>query len=150
MTVLTVASLVPHAGDMSLLDHIISVDDTHLVAEVTPKTDDLFYREDSVGSWVGIEYMAQAIAAWAGWQGKKNHRPPRIGFLLGTRQYVAHVPVFVTDTTLTVHVEAQFIADNGLGQFACRIEQDGQCLATAQLKVFEPSDTHQFIKDSAQ
>ena len=60
-----IRSLVPHAGPMVLLDRVISVDEDSLLAEVRIRSDSLFCNTDGVGAWVGIEYMAQAIGAWA-------------------------------------------------------------------------------------
>ncbi|MGC0151711.1 hypothetical protein ACPRNU_04555 [Chromobacterium vaccinii] len=142
--------LVPHAGDMSLLDRVLFADDSSLIAEVTPKSGQLFCRDGEIGSWVGVEYMAQAIAAWAGLQARARGEDPKVGFLLGCRRYQAIVPAFEFDTALQVRVELQFLADNGLGQFECSIDCAGKRLASAQLKVFEPSDTEQFIKESMQ
>lgn len=142
--------IVPHAGDMSLLDRVLAADDTRLIAEVTPRTSQLFCRDGEIGSWVGIEYMAQAIAAWAGLQARKRGETPKAGFLLGTRRYRTETPAFALGTPLQVSIELQFLADNGLGQFECRIDSAGKRLASAQLKVFEPSDTEQFIEESMQ
>ncbi|WP_047249449.1 hotdog family protein [Chromobacterium subtsugae] len=143
-------SLVPHAGDMSLLDRVLSADADSVVAEVTPRLDQLFCRDGEIGSWVGIEYMAQTIGVWAGLRAKAQGRPPKVGFLLGTRRYTAEVSAFAPDVPLQVSVTQQFISDNGLCQFDCHIDSQGRRLATAQLKVFEPADIDHFIKESSQ
>ncbi|POZ61118.1 ApeP family dehydratase [Chromobacterium alticapitis] len=142
--------LVPHASDMSLLDRVLAADDASLLAEVTPRAGQLFCRDGEIGSWVGIEYMAQAIAAWAGLRARQRGEAPKVGFLLGSRRYQTEVPAFALNAPLRVRIELQFLADNGLGQFECRIDSAERCLATAQLKVFEPSDTGQFIEESMQ
>jgi ApeP dehydratase len=61
-----IADLVPHKGPMCLLDRLIEVEEERLVAEVMVSDSSLFSRGGTVGAWVGIEYMAQAVAAWAG------------------------------------------------------------------------------------
>ena len=38
-------------------------------------------------AWVGLEYMAQAIGAYAGYTARLRGEPVRIGYLLGTRRY---------------------------------------------------------------
>ena len=45
----------------------------------------LFVEDGQVPAWVGIEYMAQAIAAWAGCRARAAGKPPQLGFLLGSR-----------------------------------------------------------------
>ena len=61
-----IRTLVPHAGPMVLLDRVVSVDDENLCAEVRIRADSLFCVAGEVGAWAGLEYMAQAIGAYAG------------------------------------------------------------------------------------
>ena len=61
-----VESLVPHRGTMSLLDRVLAVDEEQALAEVDVGPASLFAQADGVPAWVGIEYMAQTVAAWAG------------------------------------------------------------------------------------
>jgi len=140
-----ISELVPHAGAMSLLDRVLRVDDHSLEAEVTIRPGGLFGDEcggsAGVGAWVGVEYMAQAIAAWAGWHSRQRGEKPRIGFLLGTRRYDCERSVFLFGESLHIRVQSQFQADNGLGQFACQIMIDEIIVASAALTVFEPQDS---------
>lgn len=131
---------------MCLLDRLVAVEAERLVAEVTVPVDGLFCRDGVVGGWVGIEYMAQAVAAWAGWQARAEGQAPPIGFLLGTRRYrgVSH---FVAGRLLRVEIQRVYQADNGLGQFDCRIHDGGGAeLASAQITVFGPEDPSAFLK----
>ncbi|WP_307732400.1 hypothetical protein [Massilia sp. MB5] len=80
-------SLVPHAGPMALLDRVLEADEESLCAEVAIRADSLFYAEGGVGSWVGIEYMAQAVAAHAGYLARQRGEAVKPGFLLGSRRY---------------------------------------------------------------
>lgn len=136
----TVAELVPHTGRMMLLDRVLKVTENALIAEVTPSSDPLFCHEGKIGAWVGVEYMAQAVAAWAGFQARALGHPPRIGLLLGSRSYQSSVSHFLPGMPLTIEIDLQFRAENGLGQFSCCIFDRGNCVATADLKVFEPQD----------
>jgi predicted hotdog family 3-hydroxylacyl-ACP dehydratase len=140
-----IADLVPHDGRMCLLDRVISADGESLSAEVVVPADGLFSRDGSVGAWVGIEYMAQAVAAWAGLQARQIGEAPRIGLLLGTRRYRCSVPSIAAGQRLQVDVERSYQADNGLGQFQCRIHSQGVEFATAQLTVFGPKDPSVFL-----
>ena len=59
--------LVPHDGQMVFLDRVLATGSDSLCAEVAIGPDSVFFDGAGVGSWVGIEYMAQAIAAHAGY-----------------------------------------------------------------------------------
>lgn len=142
---LPLADLVPHAGAMCLLDRVITAESERLSAEVVVPADGLFSRDGGVGAWVGIEYMAQAVAAWAGWQARRIGEAPAIGLLLGTRRYRCRVPRFAAGQRLQVDVERSYQADNGLGQFECRIHAQGVELASAQLTVFGPKEPSAFL-----
>jgi predicted hotdog family 3-hydroxylacyl-ACP dehydratase len=144
----TIHELVPHAGRMRLLSELVQVEAESLCAHVRISEQDLFYDAalGGVGAWVGIEYMAQAVAAWAGWQGRQSDQAPKIGLLLGSRKYRCERALFLPGETLEVRTRREFQADNGLGQFACEIWLEGQQIATAALTVFGPANPEQFLQ----
>ncbi|MCC7643768.1 MULTISPECIES: hotdog family protein [unclassified Janthinobacterium] len=145
-----IRELVPHSGAMVLLDRVLSADAENLCAEVAIHAGSVFYDAPSagVGSWVGIEYMAQAIAAHAGYLARLAGAPVKIGFLLGARRYEAQLPLFVNGSVLQVHVQQALQGENGLGAFECRIEMAGAVLAQATITVFQPEDAKQFLQES--
>lgn len=145
-----VRELVPHSGAMVLLDRVLSADAENLCAEVAIHAGSVFYDAPSagVGSWVGIEYMAQAIAAHAGYRARQAGAPVKIGFLLGARRYEAQLPLFAVGSVLQVHVQQALQGENGLGAFECRIEMAGAVLAQATITVFQPEDAKQFLQES--
>ncbi|MCX7293730.1 hotdog family protein [Janthinobacterium sp.] len=146
----TIHELVPHSGAMVLLDRVLSADAENLCAEVAIHVGSVFYDAPSagVGSWVGIEYMAQAIAAHAGYRARLAGAPVKIGFLLGARRYEAQLPLFAVGSVLQVHVQQALQGENGLGAFECRIEMAGAVLAQATITVFQPEDAKQFLQES--
>jgi predicted hotdog family 3-hydroxylacyl-ACP dehydratase len=129
---------VPHRGAMSLLDSVERWDDLSIVARVRVPAEGLFAGADGVPAWVGIEYMAQAVAAWSGGRTQAGGGSPRIGYLLGSRRYEATVAAFAIGAELQVFAQCELMGDNGLGLFDCRITQDGRVLASGRLSVFEP------------
>jgi predicted hotdog family 3-hydroxylacyl-ACP dehydratase len=149
MTLPDVRELVPHSGQMVLLDRAISADADNLCAEVRIHEGSMLAGPDGVGAWVGIEYMAQAIAAHAGWLALQQGGEVKVGFLLGSRKYDARVSSFATGSVLRVHVHQALQAENGLGAFECRIDiVDGlDSAATATVTVFRPDNVNQFLKD---
>ena len=131
---------VPHRGAMSLLDAVDHCDDERIVAHVRVPASGPFNSTDGVPAWVGIEYMAQTVAAWSGARARAGGGSPRIGYLLGSRRYEAAVPFFEAGAELQVFAQCELMGDNGLGMFECRIERDGRVLASGRLSVFEPPD----------
>lgn len=143
-----IRSLVPHAGPMVLLDRVIAVDADSLCAEVTILPDSLFCRPEGVGAWVGIEYMAQAIAAHAGHAARLRGEPVKVGFLLGSRRYECMRPSFRIGSVLRVSIRCLLFADNGLGSFECRIDDESGTAATAVVSVFLPANVDEFLNGS--
>ena len=129
---------VPHRGAMSLLDAVAHVDDLAVEARVRVPARGPFNTDVGVPAWVGIEYMAQAVAAWSAARARGGGGSPKIGYLLGSRRYEAAVPVFEVGAELRVLAHCELTAENGLGMFACRIEHGGRVVASGRLSVFEP------------
>ncbi|MYM25721.1 3-hydroxylacyl-ACP dehydratase [Duganella sp. FT135W] len=155
MTLPDIRKLVPHSGQMVLLDRALSVDAEQLCAEVRIHEGSVLAGPTGVGAWVGIEYMAQAVAAHAGWVALQRDEEVKVGFLLGSRKYEVSVPEFPLGSVLRVHVQRVLQGDNGLGAFECRIDiVDGPAgvasvasVATATVTVFQPPNVNQFLKD---
>lgn len=139
-------SVVPHRGTMRLVDRVLAWDDESVAVEVTVPGDGLFAGEAGTPAWVGVEYMAQTIAAWAGCRARRAGREPSIGFLLGTRRYVAEQPHFRTGARLRVEARCELLGENGLGMFACRILEGENVLAVANVSVFEPPDAMAYLE----
>lgn len=145
-TVFPIEHCIPHRGAMRLIDRLIEAGEEHAVAEVDVPAEGLFVREGGVPAWVGIEYMAQTISAWAGARALRTGGTPRLGFLLGTRRYDAQCASFPCGTTLRIEARCELMGSNGLGQFDCRIVRDGAAVAAARLSVFEPDDASVVLK----
>jgi predicted hotdog family 3-hydroxylacyl-ACP dehydratase len=136
-----IEALIPHRGPMRLINRLIEADDESVRVEVDIPHQGHFVRNGAMPGFVGIELMAQAVAAWAGARANRAGRAPRVGFLLGSRCYECRVAAFPAGATLEVQACCELMADNGLGMFDCTITRDGRTLATARISVFEPSST---------
>ena len=135
-TDIPVRELLPHDPPMVLLDRAISFEDATFIAEVDVRGDSVLCQGDGVPGWVGIEYMAQAVAAHAGCKARLDGKPPAIGYLLGTRSYKCSVAAFPVGETLEVHIESLYV-EMGLGAFACKIDM-GETVASATINVYRP------------
>ena len=141
----SIATLVPHAKPMLIVDRVLAADDTSLTAELTIQKDSLFCHNGAVAAWVGVEYMAQTVAAHAGYLATLEKKPIRPGMLLGTRSYTCNCPSFAVGSTLRIHVNRLFLADNGLGSYSCTIDNMDDEQAKAILTVFQPVNPNDFI-----
>lgn len=138
--------VLPHRDSMRLINRVLAWHPDAIVVEVDVPAHGLFSGPHGVPAWVGVEYMAQAIAAWAGCKARQDGRPPSIGFLLGTRRYTAHQPYFATGSCLRVEAHCELMGENGLGMFACRILAGADELAVANVSVFEPRDAMAYLE----
>lgn len=132
------AKLLPHIGRAMLLDEIAhdSDDAIEAIALITAGHP-FFVAGRGVPVWVGIELMAQAIAAHAGLAGQRAGRGPRRGMLLGTRHYQGHVAWFAEGSRLSIFAEQEFGHGGGLAACECRIVCDGITLAEATIVIIE-------------
>lgn len=144
-----VHTLVPHSGLMVLLDRVRAIDEESLLAEVDIEEDTLFCDGREVGAWIGVEYMAQAIAAHAGYHARLRGEPVKVGFLLGARRYECSYSGFAVGSTLRIRILRALQGENGLAAFDCRIDAsddlDATPLAKATITVFQPDDVNEFL-----
>lgn len=142
----SVQDLLLHQPPMLLLKSIVKWDETGLEALVDPKDSALFADEHgAVPCWVGIEYMAQAIGAYAGIESRTEGVPLCLGFLLGTRRYSAKVVSFDPEQLLRVKVRELLRDETNLVLFDCQIYADDQLLASAEIKAIQPKDANAVI-----
>jgi len=147
----SIEKFVPHSPPMVLIEKITHFDDANLTAEITIREDSIFYDKNikGVATWVGIEYISQAIAALAGIHATIECRSIRLGFLLGTRKYHTYQKVFKRNMTYSIIVAQLYKDDSGLASFECKILEKSEglekftndmiCVQT-KLNVFETDD----------
>lgn len=149
MSLWPVEQLLPHAGDMILLDHVLEYGAEHLRAQVTVSPQGLFNQADgSLPAWVGIEIMAQGIAAYAGCHARAAGQAPELGFLLGTRQFQTSHDRLPAGSVLTLQVERTLQDDNGMGVFECRLD-GGEIQLHARLNVYRPNNIADYLNEPA-
>lgn len=137
------ADILPHTGRSVLIDEVLSdsEDQIEVVACITPEHA-YFVAGKGVPAWVGIEIMAQAVAAHSGlvaFQASGGGQPRR-GMLLGTRRYESQVAWFENGSRLIVRAVREFGGNGGMGACACVIECDGKPWATATILLVEEED----------
>ncbi|MDZ3994208.1 hotdog family protein [Pseudomonas sp. Teo4] len=142
------AELLPHAGDMILIDQIDSCDEEQIHARATVRQGGLFNRADgSLPAWFGVELMAQTVAAFAGCRARRQGQPVELGFLLGTRKYSCDVEHFPAGTELQLHASRSLEDENGMGVFECHLRGPG-IHATARLNVYRPPQPASYLAEA--
>lgn len=136
----------PHSSIMARLEEIKSVDENGLTGTLTIRADDPFLAGDAVPAWVAIEYMAQAIAAYAGHRASLLDAPVETGFLVGSRRFEAALTEFPIGSSLEIAVSVKVMGTGGLSSFACRVDVDGVPAVSATLNVYKPNDLESYLK----
>lgn len=145
-----IAELIPHAADMILLDRVLRFGDEDIETALCVRPGGLFSQADgSLPAWVGIELMAQSIAAYAGCQARLAGAPVELGFLLGTRKYECNVEHFPAGAELHIHATRSLQDDNGMGVFECQLRGPG-IEAMARLNVFRPPQVASYLQEEFQ
>ena len=132
-----IVELVPHRPPMLLLDRVLAYDGECVTCETVLRPDSPFAEQGHVPAVVGIEYMAQTIAAGAGLRGReKGGGGPRTGFLLGCRSLTIAVDSFQVGDRLTIEARRSF-GENELGVFACKVQRGEEVLVEGALTVYQ-------------
>jgi predicted hotdog family 3-hydroxylacyl-ACP dehydratase len=142
-----VTALLPHAGDTVLLDHVLDYDAESLRAVAVVRPNVFSQPDGSLAAWMGLEFMAQAVAAWAGCQARAAGAAPRLGFLLGTRRYDCTVPHFPAGAELHLEVVRSLYDAGGMAVFECTLDHAGARWASARLNVYSPPDAASFLQE---
>jgi predicted hotdog family 3-hydroxylacyl-ACP dehydratase len=146
--------LLPHRGTMQLLSQVLAYADETLSASA--QVDGTAWYADADGAmpaWIGIELMAQAIAAHVALRSRLEGKPMQPGVLLGARRLDIAVQAFASDTLLRIDVHETIKVDGGHGAYDCAVRAaapDSPALATAVVKVYQPDNFQQFMQGSLQ
>lgn len=129
---------IPHQQPMVFIDDVVEIGENFATAQLTIRPELMFCEASGLPTWSSIELMAQTISLYAGSQGQKLGRAPKIGFLLGTRKLHLPIPFFEMGEVVTIRAERQYLHE-GLGQFACEIHYQDHTI-NAMLSVYEPEE----------
>ena len=141
------ADLVPHRESMRLLSSVLEHSEHRTVCAVEVGTDSPFLTGDGgVPVFVGVEYLAQGVAAHAGLRGWVKGEPPRVGFLIGSRRLdVRGHADFRVGQRLIVEVVRAW-GEEELAMFSCRlVDADSQVVVLeGTLSVVQPRSLERF------
>lgn len=146
-----IEDIIKHRKPMRLIDKLISFDENSACVLVNISEASEFYQAklQGVPSYIGIEYMAQCIAAQAGANELAADGNIKLGFLLGTRKYKPNTVCFPNGKTLQVSVTRLMEDAAGLSVFDCSIvsnDQKATILAQAKINVFQPENSAAYLQ----
>ena len=141
--------LLPHRAPMILIDQLIDTNGQETVCEVTIAAHAPFAGPAGVPAFVGIEYMAQSVAAHGGYQSYQAGEPITVGLLLGTRRLDTYCQFFALGQKLRIHV-AHTWGQYELMRFSCKIfdAETAQLLQQAELNVFKPNVLQAYLEEA--
>ena len=146
---LTIDAILPHRGRMMLLDAFHEYSAEHVICGVTIHAGSMFCDGvNGVPAWVGLEYMAQTVCAFSGFEEVRAGSAPSIGLLLGTRGYECSAEWFPLGARLLVRADLLMRDENNLVAFACTIHDHESLLARSDLKAYRPKDVHALVGGS--
>lgn len=141
-----IADIMPHDPPMVLLDRYVTSDKASLIAEVHITASSPFFEAGlGVPSYIGIEYIAQAISAFNGLTAFSEKRELKPGFLLGSRNVSLKVPYFPVGKTVCVSINVSF-NDGEMAVFDGEISLDGDVIVQARINAFQPADPMAYIQ----
>ena len=142
-----IEAVVPHRGSMLWLERLVAAADDVVEASATvPPGAGYLDAEPGMPAWLGIELMAQAVAAHVGLRGWRDGKPMKPGVLLGCRRYHSKVASFAPGAQLRVAARLAYRDESGFGAYDCTIADQHAELASATLKVYEPPDFEAFLR----
>lgn len=146
MSLRPVTEVVPHRDGMLLIDELLNESVEEVRCAVTIRSTHLFLQPEGLPAWVGVELMAQTVAAWAGLRRLERKEQVQLGFLLGTRKYECDVPFFPIGARLVMSAKQELVSEQGLAVFNCSIEHGGKVIARASVNAFQPPNVQEFFE----
>jgi len=132
-----IRALIPHTGDMCLLDAVLEWDDAAIVcvSETHRAADNPLRREGRLSALHAFEYGAQAVAVHGGLRARAARIAPPSGYLAGLRAARLHVD-YLDDIAGPLEVRAaRVFGDTGNAIYACRISAGANVLAEARITI---------------
>jgi predicted hotdog family 3-hydroxylacyl-ACP dehydratase len=116
---LAITDVLPHSGRAVLLDAVLEHGPRHTICSADAiRAADFALADGTIPAWVGLEFLAQGVAAHAGLQARERGEVPSLGLFLGSRSVRLHADALTPGRALLVHVEHR-LGLRGPSSFAC-------------------------------
>ena len=141
-------SVMPHRGRMLLISRVISynLEEKCIEAEYHITEDCLFYDSAMTGvpSWVGFEFIAQSVSAYAGIRNRERGIPPKTGFVLTVSGLKMELPFFKAGNIITIKSK-EIENIHPISVFEGEIFLDGKKVLEGKLKLMDVDDEKAFM-----
>ena len=138
LTAVRVAGLVPHAGAMCLLRHVLSHDASSIVCDADSHRDPAnpLRRDGLLPAVSGVEYALQAVAAHGALTADGTPQPP--GYLASLRRVALHA-VRLDDVAEDLTIEARALSVGASGfVYDITVAAGGRVLLAGQAAIIVP------------
>ncbi|CAO4835974.1 MAG: hypothetical protein CNLJKLNK_00509 [Holosporales bacterium] len=133
------SQILPHKSPMILVDDYLTFDEQSICARVTIRESSPFFETNGVASYVGVEYMAQAIGMWRGLLGKLKNKEPKVGYLVSCRKLTTSKEYFNLGETVLIHCFLKSQVDQ-MASFACHITLNEEVVSQCLINVYQPEE----------
>jgi predicted hotdog family 3-hydroxylacyl-ACP dehydratase len=130
-----IEALVPHAGAMVLLDSMLSYSPGRARCRLIVRAGAPFVRDGAVESVVGIEYMAQAVAACLGYEALVGGGGVRVGMIIACKRFEAYGDRLLVGDEVLIDVAA-LQGNDTLSHFECKLTRGSELFAEAVLTLY--------------
>ena len=131
--------LVDHRQNMLLIDRLIEANEGSACCEATIRGDNPFLIGEVLPNWALIEYVAQAVAVYAGYVHLEKNEDHKHGLLLGCRSMKLGYEQLRVGAKLNICVK-EVIRLDGFGKFHGVVYYQGEEVAKGTLSVLESED----------
>ncbi|AII15482.2 putative 3-hydroxylacyl-[acp] dehydratase [Campylobacter iguaniorum] len=132
-----IESLLPHSGDMVLVDEIIFVNTQSIKTRTTIKNSE-FIKNGKFPSYVLIEIMAQTLGLYKSFLDKNSAQ--KLAFLIGSRKCELFRPNLEIGDVVDINASISIQDESGFGVYDCEAFVSDGLVARAKLSVLNPSD----------
>ena len=129
-----ITEYVPHRAPVLMIDQIVEVAVQRSVCRATLGTDCVFALEGRVHASALIEIAAQAVAVSVGVIARRDGKPVRRGFVIGSRECTFEVDSLAVGDVLELRCTRE-VGETLLGVFTCDVYRDEVRCATIHLSV---------------
>lgn len=140
-----IAGIIPHAGNMCLLDGVLECDAQHIrcVSRTHLDPSNPLRTDEGLPVLCGIEYAAQAMAVHGGMSGQVGSKPgnkPRAGYLVGVRDVQCEVPRLDTLAPELVIAAEKLMGDDARVMYQFSLSSDGKVVLQGKATVVLDAD----------
>ncbi len=129
--------LIPHRGSSVVLERLTEFEPPRATCEIVLNETFPYYVDGQVQAVVGVEMLAQAVAAFVGMTRRESGEPARPGYLIGVPRAELYAPHLPLGVPLRACIEKVW-HEGPAGSFSGRLLVGTKPLVDARLSVFEP------------